>query len=98
MFIDLIFYTGSFLAVGSFALKNIFYLRATSLTAGLLFCTYYILSHAEIKLLVLNVIIILLNVYYIVQMYLNRRQYQVLKRYKRIRKAKKERLKHENAS
>lgn len=87
---EFIFYIGASLAVGSFALKNVFHLRI--LITISCFCTiaYYALTTGNPNPIVLNIIIAAINIIYILKMRLNEKEWKAIQRYKRIHRKKKE--------
>ena len=86
---EIIFYIGATLAIGSFALKNVFHLRIlVTISCG---CTiaYYAMTTGNLHPIVLNAIIALINIAYILKMRLNEREWKAIQRYKRIHRKKK---------
>jgi len=84
-----IFYTGAILAIGTFALKNVFHLRIMASGAGLCAIFYHILVTGNMHTVILNAVIVLINIAYILKMRLNEREWKAIQRYKQIHRKKK---------
>jgi uncharacterized membrane protein len=84
-----IFYIGAILAVGTFALKNVFHLRIMATCSGLCIIAYHLLTTNDMNPILLNALIITINIGYILKMRLNEREWKAIQRYKRIRRKKK---------
>ena len=85
-----IFYIGAMLAVGTFAQKNVFYLRIMATLSGLCIIVYHLMATGNMHPVVLNSLIALINIGYILKMRLNEREWKAIQRYKRIHRKKKE--------
>ena len=85
-----IFYIGGMFAVGTFALKNVFYLRIMATLSGLCIIVYHLLATGNMNPIMLNALIALINIVYILKMRLNEREWKAIQRYKRIHRKKKE--------
>jgi len=86
---EFIFYIGAILAIGTFALKNVFHLRIMATGSGLCAIAYHMLVTGNMHTITLNAVIALINVVYILKMRLNEREWKAIQRYKRIHRNKK---------
>lgn len=94
-FTPVLFYVGATLAIGSYAIRNVLYLRITAMLACTMFALYYYLTSDDVKPLISNLIIILINLSFVIHMLLNRKEWKAFQRYKRIHRARKKRKKTE---